>query len=659
LNDPGILHTDFLEETTASSGVLINNSILKIGSSASFLNDSIFTGNINLESSVSVTPNVLKITNSAGGVSVFSSGNKGIVISETTGNVLLTSTADSVDAFTGSLITTGGVLVGKTLNVKDSINGLDGIHTFTNTVPAEHVMEVTNTSSSGFSSTRFNNNSGLSKLEIGYGNGLVGAPLTSTAYIQSTNGSSLLFRGDSTDSFKISTDSSLDFYNTTASTNITAGAMRILGGVSISNATDASSVSSGGSFTTGGGLSVAKQVYFGGSVNMSISPAPSNPSSGIERLYVDDADGLLRSRRNDGTVTTYQPTTTKGDLMSHNGTTQDRLPVGQDGYVLSANSSQPLGMEWVFNGSGSGTSSSNKYNLTTINSKTVVIENPLGTYCIFTYPLVESGASCNFFISKSTATVNGVVVRLNSNRSLTNNGNLVANYPAYKGVQISKPYSEGDGNYVGNTNEFFNYTLVTLSSNTWTSLGPNYMTYIGCLCISVSSLAGGPSATFIISKNISTLANGNITTIVSSPSATFGVLQVRWQALGQLEIRKTNGNNDGTYNIVDNFQDTSINTTITLTGTAQTTVDSSVFNYFENKSFMLKVTSSIANAPNAIFLMSKNSPSISGSSSVFRSPGGTTGEQLNIQWGVNSKISLSKSGTGYNGTYSLVFTKLT
>lgn len=44
--------------------------------------------------------------------------------------------------------------------------------------------------------------------------------------------------------------------------------------------------------------------------------------------------------------------TTKGDLLTHDGSSHVRLPVGTDGYVLSANSGVTNGVEWVANTAG-------------------------------------------------------------------------------------------------------------------------------------------------------------------------------------------------------------------------------------------------------------------------------------------------------------------
>jgi hypothetical protein len=56
-------------------------------------------------------------------------------------------------------------------------------------------------------------------------------------------------------------------------------------------------------------------------------------------------------------VSVTMPGTTKGDLIVHNGITNTRVPVGLNGQVLAADSSEPAGVKWVIPG-GSGSSSS-------------------------------------------------------------------------------------------------------------------------------------------------------------------------------------------------------------------------------------------------------------------------------------------------------------
>lgn len=49
------------------------------------------------------------------------------------------------------------------------------------------------------------------------------------------------------------------------------------------------------------------------------------------------------------------PTTTKGDLIVDNGTHDVRQPVGTDGYVLTADSTQTTGIKWAFSSGGGST----------------------------------------------------------------------------------------------------------------------------------------------------------------------------------------------------------------------------------------------------------------------------------------------------------------
>jgi hypothetical protein len=405
-------------------------------------------------------------------------------------------------------------------------------------------------------------------------------------------------------------------------------------------------------------MSISKQLFLGNSYNLPGISSPSDPTTGM-RFYVDTSDSKFKSRNNTGVVTVYQPTTTKGDLVTHNGSTTVRLPIGTDGYVLRANSSTSSGIEWAVGGSGSGGgggNSSNKFTLTASNLRTSIIENTLGSYFMFIYPKVENGGSRNFFASKSIVSVNGVSNSFNNNTSLTNSGSLSIDYNSYKGIYIRKSNTEADGDYIANTNEFFTYSEISLSGTSWTSIGIPGI--VGAFSFSVSSKNGGPSATFITVKSTSSFANGNNTRLVSSPSSTSGVLEIRWLNASQIEIRKTNANDDGVYQVVDNFQ-SNVTTTESLAGSALTTINKQTFNYYENKSFMVSVSSLLANSPNAVFLCSKNSVTRVGSFTSFRSPGNTTGELLSMSWSSTNLLRFNKSGAGYDSQYTLSFTKLT
>jgi hypothetical protein len=47
-------------------------------------------------------------------------------------------------------------------------------------------------------------------------------------------------------------------------------------------------------------------------------------------------------------------TTNKGDILVNNGSSNDAFPVATDGYILSADSTQPFGLKWIPNTGGGG-----------------------------------------------------------------------------------------------------------------------------------------------------------------------------------------------------------------------------------------------------------------------------------------------------------------
>lgn len=347
LNEIGSLNTNFIEEATSSSGVSILSSNLKIGKKIHFKNNGNLTTDLQLDND-----NLFKVINNTGSISILTSGNKGILISDTSGNVLINSTTDSIDENTGSLITTGGAVIGKTLNVKENIRALDGLNFFKNTSSSQNVIDIVNTNINGTSSIIFKNSSEANKLEIGYGNSGLSSPFNDTSFIQSVAGSELLLRANSQDSIKLSTNASVDFYSTLASTSSTIGSVRLQGGLSISNSTDATSSTSGGSFTTAGGMSIAKKLFIGSSANIEsfidikYITTPSNPVSEYSRLYIDNNDQNLKSHNSSGIVKIYNPNSTKGDLITHDGTTDVRLPGGTLNQILYSDSSLSSGIGW-------------------------------------------------------------------------------------------------------------------------------------------------------------------------------------------------------------------------------------------------------------------------------------------------------------------------
>jgi hypothetical protein len=78
---------------------------------------------------------------------------------------------------------------------------------------------------------------------------------------------------------------------------------------------------------------------------------PTTPASGRRRIYFDgstvkqvDSSGTVSDLGSTGTFTS--PTTTKGDLIVRNATTDIRLPIGTNNFVLTADSAQAEGLKW-------------------------------------------------------------------------------------------------------------------------------------------------------------------------------------------------------------------------------------------------------------------------------------------------------------------------
>lgn len=663
-NGVGILYTDFINETTQNSGITCLTDMNINSHSLNFVNDLSEKATIMLKSSTDTEPRKLNIVNGSGDVSIKSKANKGITVSEIAGNVIIDSTVDAINSSTASLVVTGGLSVNKSMLLQKEITALDGIHSFNNTNPIENVLNIKNTSSSGYSSIFFKDSLNSTKLNIGYGNGAVNSPLNDIAYIQSQNGSELLFRGDNTDSFKILTNGSIDFYSNVASTSSNVGSMRLIGGLSITNSTDSISSTNGGSFTTGGGAAISKKLFVGSSIKTSsylditknnIIPIPVN---GDIRLYVDTSDNLIKSKDGYGNVTVYQPTALKGDIITHNGITQTTIKVGSNGYVLSSDSSTSTGLKWVQqNSSGSSSTPAIKevniviqplrVNLNS-NIQCSVIEQSIGSYMNLIYPFVDDGSSCNIFNSKSNATLSGVSTRLNSSPSLINSGNIISTHPPYKSSRLSKNYTEGNGDYSVYTNEKFTITNITLTQENWQDV--NTLQY-GCFCISVSSLDQGPCATFFIAKSYASANCGNYSRINSSPGTLDCNLELRWNSNSYLQIRKTNQYNDGSYNMVDNFQNPSLAQSMTLSGTSVSQILN--FNYYQNKSFIAKIETGVENYPCGIFTVSKNNYGVDSNIVSLNSPGKTSGEIINIKWMARDLLKINKTNSGYDGNYNI------
>jgi hypothetical protein len=172
----------------------------------------------------------------------------------------------------------------------------------------------------------------------------------------------LLLGGRSGGQVAIGGINALDNLILNSTSNITKGQ------VLITETTESSSTTSG-AFQVNGGIGVGGNVYVGNTLavdnitennignglnindlkytTLKVQSEPPSPSVNQEVLYIDIIDHKVKSKNSNGNITTYQPTTIKGDILVHNGTTQVRLPIGQDGYSLVADDNEETGVRWA------------------------------------------------------------------------------------------------------------------------------------------------------------------------------------------------------------------------------------------------------------------------------------------------------------------------
>ncbi len=89
-------------------------------------------------------------------------------------------------------------------------------------------------------------------------------------------------------------------------------------------------------------------------LNNTITDLPAASISGI----VPIANGGTGQITAETGFNALAPSTTKADIIVHNGTTNVRLPVGLNGQVLTADSSEVTGLKWAAGGGGGGGGSS-------------------------------------------------------------------------------------------------------------------------------------------------------------------------------------------------------------------------------------------------------------------------------------------------------------
>lgn len=200
-----------------------------------------------------------------------------------TGEILVSSTTESTSSSNASSIKTlGGISVAKTVSCGTSLN-LDFNQPYVFSGESSGALIVQSKVSSTNNNVKFFTNDGDSTdsntITI-YSRGtpasqtntesLTLGHVVSEGFVVKTSASGtgvitplVLQSGSNTGQLKLETDGTVTASNTTASFSSATGAFRLVGGLSISNTTDAVSANNGGTFSTAGGLAVAKKVFVG------------------------------------------------------------------------------------------------------------------------------------------------------------------------------------------------------------------------------------------------------------------------------------------------------------------------------------------------------------------------------------------------------------
>lgn len=376
---------------------------------------------------------------------------------------------------------------------------------------------------------------------------------------------------------------------------------------------------------------------------------PTTPVNGEHKFYIDTVDKKLKSINNANVITTYQPTTTKGDLLTHDGATQVRLPVSnKKNRTILTDPNTVTGLKW-------GYIDSNPPRTTAYlrsNHYTELLPDIKGSYILLVYNKIIAGASAIFFVSKSRETINGLITRTNSCPGTLNNSLLETQWLSLEEIELRKdsnPSAE-DGDYFCN----FCFNIVedslSLSGTTWLPTIDLSTTGNFVYCIN-SKDTDGPCAIFLATKSNPLLNTGNIVRISNSPANDTSVIEARWQASNALEFRKTSSLYNGDYFYIDILKLDQLQVKeVTLTGTSPV----EIIKKYQRASLIVSVYKNDGNL-RAIFTISKNDKTLSASITRHTYSSNDEATNLLLQWNASDSIKLYKTSSNYDGVYTINF----
>lgn len=386
--------------------------------SLSTANTTAFSGDINLRTGTSTTESIGNVNiimssasalNKSGGSLNATCGNSGGG-SGAGGSVAITSgrgasfsgtgAGGSISITSGSggqvLGTTAGGNISITTGAGGSISGNSGNLTLTtgnvsSGVVGLIVLQTANTTRSTISSTTITNTIPIlgpngSATTPAYG--FTAAAAGTGMFYENTN--ILNFTSAGVNRLRIGGSGVLSVFNTTASTSDATGAISLLGGIGISNTTEATSSTNGGTITTAGGVGIAKKLFVGGNVTLEGTSNTLNMNSATSNTILFGTAGAAAptfTTRSTGTKIVLHP------IVS--GTTAD-YAIGIDGGTLW-NSIPDAGSSFKWYGGTTSVASLSGIGKLIL-SNTITTDNP-SVYVLGTTNQALSGPAVNLLSS--------------------------------------------------------------------------------------------------------------------------------------------------------------------------------------------------------------------------------------------------------------------
>ena len=255
---------------------------------------------IDLYGNESTASGNLLISSGGSGVIVFNTNGTNRLQIANSGELIIGSTAETTGTGTGSISTPGGLNVDKSIFVGTSL-GLNFNQRYLYTGDSSGRINIQSKTSGinnlfrNFTNDGDNTDNNIQEiyglgtpasltntefLQIGYSSSLTGYILKTSSTGTGTVRPLTLQTGTNTDQLKLLSDGTIVLSSTTSSTDISTASLKLSGGISTTNTTNATSVDNGGTWTSPGGGAFKKDFYVGGNlyVTGSVSSGITTPT---------------------------------------------------------------------------------------------------------------------------------------------------------------------------------------------------------------------------------------------------------------------------------------------------------------------------------------------------------------------------------------------